>query len=651
MNIIEENKRRLAGFNAAYDPVTGIGSPIDRERISYFSKGVHYDYWAPKEMIKQPLLWSLKKEGSVEAVLKKYYQYTPTLQDAIEIELIKERYKHDFEFWAYTCVKIQDKITKKIVPFRLNRAQRRLVARLERMRLKGVPIRIIVLKARQWGGSTLVQIYMAWIQIIHKKNWHSVIIADVKDQARNIRGMYNRMADYYPSIFGKIELLPYQNSSSIKVIKDRDCIIGVGSVQEPEAMRSFDFAMAHLSEVGSWQSTGHVSAEALAQNIRAMVPSTPYSIIVMESTAKGVGNFFHREWQAAVSGESGYEPLFVAWWEIEMYQRKIHDYDKFISNMNEYDHFLWNLGATLESINWYNWFKKHEHYEDWRMHEEFPSTDTEAFQSSGHRAFHPLYVIKARKTCLPPEFTGRLVSKARKGPEALVGIRFEELEGAELRVWLKPDKDSNVANRYALFADIGGRTEKSCRSSIVVLDRYWMIDGGPCEVAASWSGHLDQDLFAWEAVKLASWYNNGLLGVETNSLDHEQEGDHFLTVLDEIAPYYTNLYARTTPEKIRQGYPTMWGWLTDRRTKPLMIDALNAALRDESYIERELEACDEMDTYEFKDSKYQAREGNYADRVITRAGALVLALNYMPMPKIVEPYKPSVPGIMTESTF
>ncbi|MBR5241403.1 MAG: hypothetical protein IKW05_05650, partial [Muribaculaceae bacterium] len=61
-------------------------------------------------------------------------------------------------------VRIKNKMGDGDIPFKLNRPQRRLLAEMEEMRIKGKPIRIILLKARQWGGSTLVQIYMAWIQ-------------------------------------------------------------------------------------------------------------------------------------------------------------------------------------------------------------------------------------------------------------------------------------------------------------------------------------------------------------------------------------------------------------------------------------------------------------------------------------------------------
>ncbi len=93
--------------------------------------------------------------------------YSPGM-DAVALD--KLRFRHDFEYWCLKCVKISDKVTRRLIPFRLNAPQRRLAALLEQRRREGRPLRFIMLKARQWGGSTLVQIYFAWIQIIHRRN-------------------------------------------------------------------------------------------------------------------------------------------------------------------------------------------------------------------------------------------------------------------------------------------------------------------------------------------------------------------------------------------------------------------------------------------------------------------------------------------------
>ena len=114
-------------------------------------------------------------------------------------EFEKLRCRHDFEYWAWRCVKIRHKLTGELVPFILNTPQRKVLDILERDRLADMPLRLILLKARQWGGSTLIQIYMAWIQCVLKDRWNSLICAHVKNTATAIRAMYTTLLDSYPA--------------------------------------------------------------------------------------------------------------------------------------------------------------------------------------------------------------------------------------------------------------------------------------------------------------------------------------------------------------------------------------------------------------------------------------------------------------------
>ena len=52
--------------------------------------------------------------------------------------------------------------------------------------------------------------------------------------------------------------------------------------------------MAHLSEVGLWKKTRERKPEDVIQTILGSVPREPFTVVVLESTAKGIGNFFPR---------------------------------------------------------------------------------------------------------------------------------------------------------------------------------------------------------------------------------------------------------------------------------------------------------------------------------------------------------------------
>lgn len=648
----EENEERKKKLFPSYNPYTGEGSLIDRAEFSITYQGEVLRQFLPVEMIDNEKVISEMNGLDLSDNLTSREEF-----QALVREISEKRFKYDFEFWAVVCVLIMHKITKKEVPFVLNSPQRKLLAKLEKMRIANKPIRLIIAKARQWGGSTLTQVYMSWIQIIHKRNWHSAICTEIDDQARNIRAMYQRIVDNYPAEFETLTMAPFAGSTKNKVIREKGNIIGVGSAVKPNSLRSFDFAMLHGSEVAYWPSTEKQSAEALVQSLRGGIADEPYTIIVLESTAKGIGTFFHNEWELSIEGKNNYDHLFVAWWEIEIYQKQLETSpEEFFESLTDYEKFLWKLGATLEGIFWYRKKKTGENMNDAQMHEEFPSTVEEAFQTSGKRIFPQHYVANAKQTCKEPKYIGDIKGYSLKGEAALISLEFVSDHNGYLYIWEMPDDTIKVSNRYAIFVDIGGRTKDADWTVIKVFDRYWMMYGGVPEVVATWRGHLDQDLVAWKAAQIGAYYNNALVAVESNSLTKEQsEGDHYLTILNEIAPFYENLFTRNDTEAIKDNVPTKYGFHTNKATKGMIIDVLVAATRDQSYIERDERACNEMAWYELKsDGTMGAIHGKKDDLVIVTAGGLWLCFHYMPAPQEIKQSNTTITmkrKIVSESSF
>ena len=111
--------------------------------------------------------------------------------------------------------------------FKLNRGQRKLIRVMFDMWQRDVPIRIILLKARQWGGSTLIQVFMIWIQLVHLRQWNSVIVSHIENTAKTIRGMYTKILDNYdPWLLDLnkedvLKLTPFENSQKTKQLKVR----------------------------------------------------------------------------------------------------------------------------------------------------------------------------------------------------------------------------------------------------------------------------------------------------------------------------------------------------------------------------------------------------------------------------------------------
>ena len=630
--IITTNKDRLAAIQAPYNPITGEGAVGERVPVT-IKDSPWGTLWLPVDMIAQAWdIGQILKYGLIETLTRANIAATPYAINKLWEDFSRVRIKYDFEYFACACLQIAGKGQGKDIPFILNRAQRHYLTVLESLRLAGKPIDVILLKARQWGGSTLTQLYMLWIQLFHKKNWNSVICGDVEGQSRNVTGMLNKALKKLPDwVFnGPVTNKPYQGSTSTRVLSVGNSRYSIGSAQKPDKLRSDDISMAHLTEVGLWKATPGKRPEDLVQSIFGSINNAPYTMRVLESTAKGVGNYFHRSWLSAnekdTTKKSNFTPVFVPWFLIDLYSEPIEKtYEEFIDEMNEYEMHLFELGATLEAINWYR--KKSCDIEPWRMCSEYPSTPEEAFQSTGRRVFRISYVTNARKTCLAAWWTGDIDG----------GKFVKDDKEKPLNIWLMPEQEERIMrNRYIVCVDVGGVSEKADYSCIVVADRIAMLDGGVPEIAACWHGHIEHDKLAWKAVEIARAYDNALLIIESNTLETEgTEGDNFEYILNEIAGEYDNLYCRTSEVQIRQGMARRWGFHTNPSTKPMVINFLIKALRDGLYIERCLQTTYELDLYELKENGKEmgAVEGNHDDRVMATA-ILVWACYNPPVQRI-----------------
>jgi len=544
--------------------------------------------------------------------------YSVTLSDH-DFALL--RFRYDFEFWAAKCVKISHKTTKQSVPFVLNRPQRRLLRTIEERRVAGVPIRIILLKARQWGASTLVQIYFAWIQIVHLRNWHSLICAHVKDTASTIRGMYTHLLDNYPKEYWEeecpAEFRPYERMTNVRVIPGRGCRVTVCSSENQESTRGMDCSMAHLSEVAFWKDSQQHNPVDLVRSVVSGIARSPMTMVVMESTANGVGNFFHREWLRAVAGKSDKTPFFVAWHEIDMYTEPVEDAVAFYGSFSDYERELWEVhGCTLESIMWYR-HKAEEYTEHRSMMAEFPTTADEAFCSTETSVFAAADVGRLREEgCVITPERGEVLGSYSGVPSDLSEPRFQPSADGKACVWARPRRDA----AYIVSMDIGGRTRQADYSVITVMDRHLDTPSETRpEVVAQWRGHIDHDLLAWRAAAMARWYNDALLVVESNSWEggSEGRGQYILNILSDS---YGNMYYRRS-EGVASG--VLPGFHINVRTKASVIANLIAAVRDGRYVERDAGACDELMQYEaLPDGSYAARRGCHDDMLMSRAIAL-----------------------------
>lgn len=669
--ILQENERRRAIVFAPFNPITGEGSIGQRVAFTVSDYPIPTQY-LPVEMMDEPFVKKLSKAGSVDAFIRNALMLpvTDEARDKVVEEFIRIRQKHDYPFWAAMFAYIKRKGGGTDVLFRLNRPQRKLIKRLEKMRKAGKPIRLILLKARQWGGSTAIQIYMAWLQLVHEVGLNSLIIAHQGTGSDEIKDMFDRMIKSYPVEMlhelgdayapNEPKMVGVGKSGNIFRVPQRNCKIKIGTAERPNSCRGGDYNLVHLSEVALWKETDGKKPEDIVRSACSGILLRPYTMIVYESTPNGVGNFFHKEYLAAKKGLSQFEAMFVAWFEIEQYELPFeneaekYEFAKklFANRRNEeiksdreepgtYLWRLWEKGATLEAIHWYvSERSKYTNHGD--MASEYPSDDIEAFTYSGRKVFSSEDVEQFRPACRAPRWIGEIYGSADEGEKAIEGLRFKKEADGRLFMWHDVERSDTeeVTDRYLVVVDVcKGHTKNADFADILVIDRLFMMDGEPPVVAAEWHGHIDMDKLAWKATQVAAYYNNALLVIESNTLETNNtkgEAEYILTLIHEV--YGRQLYARKqSAEDIRQGLPKKYGYHTNPLTKKVVIYNLKVVIRERLYIEREEACLDEYLTYvETENNVFEAMEGYHDDRLMTRAIGMQVCYHEMELPRIVK---------------
>ncbi|MCM1071816.1 MAG: hypothetical protein NC210_04985 [[Clostridium] fimetarium] len=551
--LIKENARRNGVIFAKFNPVTGEGSVGERARFELPDFPIPVQ-WLPASMLKVPLVRALAAAGSVGAFLETELgrPATDDERERVVEQFARTRCRHDFPFWAATYVYIKNKRVDgdPEILFRLSYPQRIFVETLEKSRLAGKPIRVVLLKARQWGGSTTSQLYMAWLQLCHRRGLNSLIIAHQGTASDEIKDMFDRMINSYPTCMlheigetyaaNEPKLVGVGKSGSIFRVPQRACKIKIGTAERPDSCRGGDYALVHLSEVGLWKATEGKKPEDIVRSACGGVLYKPNTMIVYESTANGTGNFFHKEYEGARGGRTQFQALFISWFQIDwnrapfdsedelrkfartLYQNR--ESDNAMSDREEpgrYLWWLWEKGATLEAIKWYV-IERTKHRQHGSMAAECPSDDVEAFVNSGAAVFDKYQVEKLKATCRPPRQVGDVYGMGDCGSDAFRDLRFREDGQGMLWVWSHPDPydpedTETVTDRYLTVVDVGGRSAKADWSVIAVFDRLFMTDGGKPSLVAQWYGHTDIDLLAWKAAQIAAYYDESLLVIESNT--------------------------------------------------------------------------------------------------------------------------------------
>jgi hypothetical protein len=253
------------------------------------------------------------------------------------------------------------------------------------------------------------------------------------------------------------------------------------------------------------------------------------------------------------------------------------------------------------------------------------------------------YELRARDT--PALFNGvtagdidsDVAHRTGRGPKPVSDkIRVTKGSGP-LTVWRTPVRSHEdekgklvAAHRYVLSIDASsGRGGDYSAIELIDVDTF--------EQAAEMHLMMETGLVAEEAYRLGRIYNDALIVPELSGgwgLAVEQ-------VLKRMR--YPRMYTRKTMDRLSQKYTDRTGWDTTTRTRMVVIEALETAIREREFGLYSLRAINEMGTFVYsEDEKAEAQPGCNDDLVMSLAiGIFVASQIPRQLRKVIEkPHQP-----------
>ncbi len=497
-------------------------------------------------------------------------------------EMLEHVARWNTAVWMDNFGKIERKGGELVRPI-CNEYQREISDIVEWCHENGKPCRIIALKPRQKGSST-ISVAVGYRRL-HAKRGRGLIAGGAHFQGANLFKILNTYAS-------NDELDP----KGCKVM-DTEARFKNGSTMEritlanPNAGRSGTYQFLCVTESAYLQEEGVANATNVLNGLMKCVPFEPDTIIIEESTAKGATGDFYDSYQGGITfeqlkaGQNGKVRVFCPWWKFEDSRMDpsgegIESEDDLTSDERELAD-KWKL--DLHQVAWMRWAIREECKGDFqRFEQDYPFDDESCFLKSGRGRFGSeglAYQDKVVKTSVPEfgvleydERADRVLFRPTSEAEARV-VRFEQprvgcsyiqstdpATGDSQTSGLDPDSNSYGVIRKGYL--MNGRWHEPA----LVMRNICYADG------TRFGNWWDTDIVEEEIYRMARYYGGCKIAVEVN----KDRGLIELLKLRNDA----DLYQREMFNRREQVTTNAYGWNTDVRTREMVISTLARALRE-----------------------------------------------------------------------
>ena len=522
-----------------------------------------------------------------------------------------------------------------LIPFKWNMAQAYVWEAMCAQIARGVPVKLVILKARQVGISTFFAAYMFW-QMWRQTNYRAAIVAFEK--RTTLAELNETIATFYDALPPGYKPRLRQHRAGGGRIAKEDVYFddrksnAMFVVQKPNALRGVARDGVLTTEVAFYK-----AADEFYGGFLPAMSDGPSSFLVLESSPED--GYFKDAYDLAKTGTTDRVALFIPWWMVrDLYWRAIvrrgrglfdeatGDRVVIEPEMRKKQRALSRLAAkrglppVADEQMWW-WIHKcrsdYQGDEEW-MQQEFPDDDVTAFQRASRSAFKVAlaavtHTVQEIEDVFPEMAVGQLRSSTYTNPAIDQEVFFEpehkdgyiDQESRPGLLMLEPPRAEYTYVIGADVADAEGEDDEEGERAFSVGCVYCCNTRNQ---VAEWRGHLDPTDWGDELVKLGYFYGSALLVVERNNM------------------------GRLTESRIRQlNYPRRFRWPdfnvgphaltkkemweTNATTKTMMIGQFRQWVRDGLFRVRTPGLHDEMAHYRVVRGRFEAKD-RPADRII-----------------------------------
>lgn len=406
--------------------------------------------------------------------------------------------------------------------------------------------RVIILKARQMGVTWLASLYALWMALVHPYTRTLIVSRNREQASATLRSyiceLYRRLPDEI-----KREVKPISQQAFFFRLSNGSEIMTQPSTED--AGRGFTGALVIMDEVAF-----QPYAELTYASIKPAIDKGGQ--LLMFSTAKGTGNFFHKMWTDAREGKNGFHCIFLPYY--------LH---------------------PQRDVNWRE-EKRREFPSEWMVAQEYPESEEEAFVLSGRPVFGTKVIEELLKEVREPLQT----------PVELAVL------DPHIQVFSLPE-DGGI---YVIGVDCAeGRVHGDYSAASVIEARTG-------EQVAEYVSHELPHVVALHVDLLAKYYQAARVIVEKNGV-----GNAVISKLIELGT--KNLYKEKRRTR-GYGVVSVYGWQTTSKTKPLLISTLIEGVALGKLKVRSKELVEEMKHYRYDDDgNTSAPWGMTDDRIMAIA--------------------------------